>query len=320
VREYDFTGGEPFMNDDILPMLEATLAQGPASVLTNGVLLRGKLTQRLRELSDASPYSLDLRISLDGWDAASIDPIRGVGTFDRILRAIHESARAGLNPVITVTEACDAAASNDGRARFLAFLRSIGLERPRLEMVTSQGSSVAPSSSMRLPLDWAILSTARSCRSSSNIVHVTRATPRACRAGRSRGVWRGRLRGAPARRAARRDLLQLPRAGARPRDREGSPRRRGLRARRETMYQPGVVVKIHDNVSLITEYAELESVQFGTVEARSQPQFPPAREILTRAARFRGQTRSHQARCLELMHAGRCLWACWSWASSLRRQ
>jgi molybdenum cofactor biosynthesis enzyme MoaA len=135
VREYYFTGGEPFMNDDILPMLEATLAQGPASVLTNGVLLRGKLTQRLRELSDASPYSLDLRISLDGWDAASNDPIRGAGTFDRILRGIHESARAGLNPVITVTEACDAAASNDGRARFLAFLRSIGLDRPRLKIM-----------------------------------------------------------------------------------------------------------------------------------------------------------------------------------------
>ena len=135
VREYYFTGGEPFMNDEIVPMLEATLAQGPASVLTNGVLLRGKLTRTLRELSDASPYSLDLRISLDGWDAASNDPIRGVGTFDRILRGIHESARAGLNPVITVTEACDAAASNDGRARFLEFLRSIGLERPRLKIM-----------------------------------------------------------------------------------------------------------------------------------------------------------------------------------------
>lgn len=135
VREYYFTGGEPFMNDDIVAMLEATLAQGPASVLTNGVLLRSKLTRTLRELSDASPYSLDLRISLDGWDAASNDPIRGVGTFDRILRGIHESARAGLNPVITVTEACDAAAGNDGRTRFLEFLRSIGLERPRLKIM-----------------------------------------------------------------------------------------------------------------------------------------------------------------------------------------
>jgi organic radical activating enzyme len=39
VKEYYFTGGEPFMNKDLLPMLEATLAIGPASVLTNATLL-----------------------------------------------------------------------------------------------------------------------------------------------------------------------------------------------------------------------------------------------------------------------------------------
>ena len=32
VREFYFTGGEPFMNRDLLPILEATLKQGPASV------------------------------------------------------------------------------------------------------------------------------------------------------------------------------------------------------------------------------------------------------------------------------------------------
>ena len=54
VREYYFTGGEPFMNRDILPILEATLAQGPATVLTNGMLLRPETCARLRELFDAS--------------------------------------------------------------------------------------------------------------------------------------------------------------------------------------------------------------------------------------------------------------------------
>src|SRR5262249_18260090 len=36
VREYYFTGGEPFMNPEMLPILEETLRQGPATVLTNG--------------------------------------------------------------------------------------------------------------------------------------------------------------------------------------------------------------------------------------------------------------------------------------------
>src|SRR5205814_6923322 len=39
VREYYFTGGEPFMNRDMLPLLEVTLRQGPATVLPNGMLL-----------------------------------------------------------------------------------------------------------------------------------------------------------------------------------------------------------------------------------------------------------------------------------------
>ena len=36
VREYYFTGGEPFMNRDMLPILEMTLKQGPATVLATG--------------------------------------------------------------------------------------------------------------------------------------------------------------------------------------------------------------------------------------------------------------------------------------------
>jgi AdoMet-dependent heme synthase len=135
VREYYFTGGEPFLNREIFEILEAALAQGPVSVLTNGVLLKPQTAERLRALSEASPYSLDLRISIDGWDAASNDPIRGAGTFERILEGIRNLAVVGLSPVLTVTEACDGAATADGRTRFLGFLREIGLPRPRLKVM-----------------------------------------------------------------------------------------------------------------------------------------------------------------------------------------
>jgi molybdenum cofactor biosynthesis enzyme MoaA len=135
VREYYFTGGEPFLNREIFEILEAALAQGPVSVLTNGVLLKPATAERLRALSDASPYSLDLRISVDGWDAASNDPIRGEGTFERILEGVRNLAAVGLSPVITVTEACEGAGTAKGRARFLEFLREIGLPRPRLKVM-----------------------------------------------------------------------------------------------------------------------------------------------------------------------------------------
>jgi AdoMet-dependent heme synthase len=135
VKEYYFTGGEPFMNRDILEMSEAALAQGPLSILTNGVLIRRSTAEKLRGLSDRSEYSLDLRISIDGWDRASNDPIRGEGTFDRILEGISNLADVGLNPVITVTEACEGAATREGRTRFLEFLRAIGLRQPRLKIM-----------------------------------------------------------------------------------------------------------------------------------------------------------------------------------------
>jgi sulfatase maturation enzyme AslB (radical SAM superfamily) len=135
VREYYFTGGEPFLNREIFEMAADALARGPLSILTNGVLLKPEWCARLRELSDGSPYSLDLRISIDGWDAATNDPIRGEDTFARILWGVRNLADAGLNPVITVTEACDGAGSIAGRTRFLSFLRGIGLARPRLKVM-----------------------------------------------------------------------------------------------------------------------------------------------------------------------------------------
>lgn len=135
VREYYFTGGEPFMNKDLLTMLEATLKQGPASVLTNGVMIRPETARALRELWDNTEYSLDLRISIDGYTAEANDPIRGKGTFARILGGIENLAAVGLNPVITVTEACEDAQTRRGRTEFLDFLRSVGLSKPRLKIL-----------------------------------------------------------------------------------------------------------------------------------------------------------------------------------------
>ena len=136
VREYYFTGGEPFLNPEIFPILEETLARGPVTVLTNGLLLTPERCRRLKRLFDASEYSLDLRVSIDGYTPESNDSIRGAGTYVRILKGIRNLADAGLNPVITVTEACSDAAKADGRTRFLDWMRSIGLSRPRLKVLS----------------------------------------------------------------------------------------------------------------------------------------------------------------------------------------
>ncbi len=135
VREYYFTGGEPFLNREMLAILEATLRQGPATVLTNGMLLRPETCARLRELFDASDYSLDIRVSLDGFDRDSHDAIRGRGVWDKVMAGLRNLADAGLNPVITVTTVAEGVASSEGRARFLDLIRSFGFAKPRLKVL-----------------------------------------------------------------------------------------------------------------------------------------------------------------------------------------
>ncbi len=135
VKEYYFTGGEPFLNPEMLSILECTLKQGPASVLTNGTLLTQATCDKIKQLSDESDYSLDIRISIDGYNAESNDPIRGEGTYERIIKGIERLAATGLSPVITVTEALEEAASIEGRKRFLEFLKGMGLKQARLKIL-----------------------------------------------------------------------------------------------------------------------------------------------------------------------------------------
>jgi len=135
VKEYYFTGGEPFLNPEMEAILAATLAAGPATVLTNGLLLDRERCARLAALAAGSDYSLDLRISLDGYSPAANDPIRGEGTFERILGGALNAASAGLDPVLTVTEVHRENAGDEGRGRFIELLRERGIERPRLKVL-----------------------------------------------------------------------------------------------------------------------------------------------------------------------------------------
>src|SRR6202035_2353363 len=80
VKEYYFTGGEPFLNRDMVPILELTLRYGPATVLTNGTVVKDEWLDRLVKADAESPYSLEFRVSLDGFSAATNDPVRGAGT------------------------------------------------------------------------------------------------------------------------------------------------------------------------------------------------------------------------------------------------
>ncbi|MDA8017545.1 MAG: radical SAM protein [Thermoanaerobaculia bacterium] len=135
VKEYYFTGGEPFLHPDMEAILEATLEVGPATVLTNGLLLDPQRCARLAAMAERSEYSFDLRLSMDGYDAATNDPIRGTGTFERIMEGARNAHAAGVNPVLTVTEVHSENSTPAGRDRFFDLLRELGIEHPRLKIL-----------------------------------------------------------------------------------------------------------------------------------------------------------------------------------------
>lgn len=135
VKEFYFTGGEPFLNPDMFDILRETLAIGPATVLTNGTIITDRRAARLRQLAEASPYSLELRVSLDGFDASSNDAIRGDGSFDRAVKGIRRLVEAGFLPIITAVQTWDDAEHPGVLDGFKETMRSIGYDRPRLKIM-----------------------------------------------------------------------------------------------------------------------------------------------------------------------------------------
>src|SRR5438045_3482980 len=109
VKEYYFTGGEPFLNRDMVAILELTLRYGPATVLTNGTVFKSDWLERLRAAEQASSYSLEFRVSMDGFTPAENDAVRGAGTFERILRGVRMLLEHDFLPILTVTRTRDAA-------------------------------------------------------------------------------------------------------------------------------------------------------------------------------------------------------------------
>jgi molybdenum cofactor biosynthesis enzyme MoaA len=135
VKEYYFTGGEPFLNPDMVPILELTLRYGPATVLTNGTIFRDDWVQRLRRAEEASPYSLEFRVSIDGSTAADNDAIRGPGTFERALRGVRQLVDHGFLPIVTVARTRDDVNDAERFRGFVELLRSRGCDRPRVKIL-----------------------------------------------------------------------------------------------------------------------------------------------------------------------------------------
>lgn len=135
VKEYYFTGGEPFLNPEMTEILIETMQYGPATVLTNGTVLRDEWLVRLAEAEASSLYSLEFRVSIDGFSPETNDPIRGEGTFARAMRGVVKLVEHGFLPIITAARTWPDDQEIDVVARFTQTLRSAGYTRPRLKLL-----------------------------------------------------------------------------------------------------------------------------------------------------------------------------------------
>ena len=77
-EEIGFTGGEPFMNPDIINILDATLTRGfRAVVLTNAMRPMAKMQNGLLRLHETYRDKLVLRVSIDHYDRLHHEKERG---------------------------------------------------------------------------------------------------------------------------------------------------------------------------------------------------------------------------------------------------
>lgn len=92
-----FTGGEPFMNREIIAMLDLVLTRGlSALVLTNAMLPMRKLRARLLDLKDRHGDRLAIRVSLDHHTAAIHEAERGRRSWAPTIDGLRWLAREGF--------------------------------------------------------------------------------------------------------------------------------------------------------------------------------------------------------------------------------
>lgn len=133
VKQFSFTGGEPFINKDIVRILGYALLYRPCLVLTNATKPLMRRLKQLESLRDR-PHALNFRISLDYSDAARHDAGRGEGMFAQALEGLRRLYEMGFR-VSVANQLLPDVTPEIVTARFAEVFRAAGLpeDLPRIE-------------------------------------------------------------------------------------------------------------------------------------------------------------------------------------------
>lgn len=102
-REIGFTGGEPFMNPDIIEMMEDALTRGfDVLVLTNAMqpMQRPRVRKGLLDLKSRFGAKLTMRVSLDHYSQKLHETERGEDTWDKVLVGLDWLSENGFQIAI----------------------------------------------------------------------------------------------------------------------------------------------------------------------------------------------------------------------------
>jgi len=100
-QQIAFTGGEPFLNPDMLPITELCLQRGfHVLILTNAYRAIDKHIVKLDSLNQAYPGKITLRVSLDHHRKEIHEEQRGTKTFDKTLKTMKSLVDHGFNVTI----------------------------------------------------------------------------------------------------------------------------------------------------------------------------------------------------------------------------
>lgn len=130
VREIGFTGGEPFMNPEMIEMTRAALERGfEVLILTNAMapMMRRKMREGLLELQRTYGDKLTLRISVDHYRPDLHDEERGKGSFEKTVIGMEWLRDNGFSMAVagrTVWGDSD----TDSRAGYAAFFDQHGFD------------------------------------------------------------------------------------------------------------------------------------------------------------------------------------------------
>lgn len=127
-EEIAFTGGEPFMNPDIVPMLETVLGRGfRALVLTNAMRPMRKLEQQLLRLRERHGDRLVIRVSLDHYTPALHEAERGRRSWRPTIEGLRWLAQNGF-AVAVAGRTCWGEPEAEARSGYARLFEELGVE------------------------------------------------------------------------------------------------------------------------------------------------------------------------------------------------